>query len=328
MAKKERYCPSCGNKTNDYACDICGRNTKSMKDKTSEEMLHIIDDDMEDGSFKQDFTGDHGNRESTAYHKDKKDSKLHFETGGHPYFEHRKKTQQNVNVSRVISIIAPIVVVIIFCGVLFGINVDSEFNSEDEVYLDESDSNMFTEDLTSTLENHTIFVEKNIPIHTSTKKIGETTYIVMKNDSIYHVVGELTHSDMVDEVTIAPNSSVNLEIADNETYQFASTNVFYFDFDRIDIDYTYQETRSMQGDVSGIMTIDKDISMKELETIGRQMFAYNEYRIGNDMNIKIIKKDKQKTELYRLKLQSETNTYSIVQVKGKEASFEKTVQYS
>lgn len=46
MEKKKRYCPSCGLKTNEYQCLICGRSTKSLARRFEEEELRILEDDI------------------------------------------------------------------------------------------------------------------------------------------------------------------------------------------------------------------------------------------------------------------------------------------
>ena len=46
MEKKKRYCPSCGSKTNDRECSICGRRTKIISSRHEESDLSILDDDV------------------------------------------------------------------------------------------------------------------------------------------------------------------------------------------------------------------------------------------------------------------------------------------
>lgn len=46
MKKKSRYCPSCGLKTNDSKCIICGRATKSMVHRFEEKELFLVADDI------------------------------------------------------------------------------------------------------------------------------------------------------------------------------------------------------------------------------------------------------------------------------------------
>ena len=41
MEKKQRYCPSCGAKTNDAVCEICGRHTKPISERYHEKNLYI-----------------------------------------------------------------------------------------------------------------------------------------------------------------------------------------------------------------------------------------------------------------------------------------------
>ena len=46
MEKKKRYCPSCGSKTNDRVCLICGRKTKIISSRHEESELSILEDDV------------------------------------------------------------------------------------------------------------------------------------------------------------------------------------------------------------------------------------------------------------------------------------------
>lgn len=46
MEKKKRYCPSCGSKTNDRECSICGRRTKIISSRHEESDLSILVDDV------------------------------------------------------------------------------------------------------------------------------------------------------------------------------------------------------------------------------------------------------------------------------------------
>ena len=46
MEKKKRYCPSCGSKTNERECMICGRKTKLISSRHEENDLSILEDDI------------------------------------------------------------------------------------------------------------------------------------------------------------------------------------------------------------------------------------------------------------------------------------------
>ena len=53
MEKKQRYCPSCGAKTNDAVCEICGRHTKPISERYHEKNLYIVEDDIASNEERQ-----------------------------------------------------------------------------------------------------------------------------------------------------------------------------------------------------------------------------------------------------------------------------------
>lgn len=82
MEKRSRYCPFCGNKTNDSHCEICGKTTRPIAMSDKEKELDIIKDDTYDTSA-QNLRHDHIDE---TYHAGKKKAKLKFQDG-HPYFD-------------------------------------------------------------------------------------------------------------------------------------------------------------------------------------------------------------------------------------------------
>lgn len=132
MEYKKRYCPHCGNKTNDLHCDICDRNTKPTGERYKEAELNLVDDDIQMDKYNQadkttgsnsDFIGDNGNNERNTYHKEKNKLKLNMEEGKHPYYSKEKSSNLiPEGFFKGMALLAVVVVVIVIGFIVFFMN--------------------------------------------------------------------------------------------------------------------------------------------------------------------------------------------------------------
>ena len=135
MEVKKRYCPSCGNKTNDGRCEICGRATKPVSMRIHEVELDIIEDDVV-GDNKAQFSGDQGYEEAKQQHaQSKRRPTLQMKAGEHPYYDHGSKAEHDYSqIVRQLSVkLAPFLVAFVIVTIAFVVGMVNEEESSDIV---------------------------------------------------------------------------------------------------------------------------------------------------------------------------------------------------
>lgn len=107
MEKKKRYCPSCGAKTNDAVCEICGRHTKAISERYHEKNLYILEDDVASDEERQ-YTIDQKEKvkktkeNAASFEREAKHPNYEYKAFQHPNFvkpkfEHPKMAFEKAN---------------------------------------------------------------------------------------------------------------------------------------------------------------------------------------------------------------------------------------
>lgn len=120
MEKKKRYCPSCGSKTNDRECSICGRRTKIISSRHEESDLSILDDDVAS------------------------DVELHAEEEIDEQIARQEVIQKKASRKKMLLAI-PIYIIFVIMAILFGVGVMNQTpldEEEVEDYHDLTESDM------------------------------------------------------------------------------------------------------------------------------------------------------------------------------------------
>ena len=95
MEKKQRYCPSCGAKTNDAVCEICGRHTKPISERYHEKNLYIVEDDIASNEERQ-YRNEQKEKEkktienAASYERQAQHPNYEYKEFKHPEFEKPK----------------------------------------------------------------------------------------------------------------------------------------------------------------------------------------------------------------------------------------------
>lgn len=334
MAKKNRYCPNCGAKTDDYVCDICDRKTKPISEKSKEEMLDIVED--EDTSIEKreqsDFVGDQGHKESKEYHKENKRPILKMDKGNHPYYEAHSKKNTEMDIATLFRGIAIAIVVIILIGIVFSNLVFSKPEPEQPTTnLEGMGDYEETELMMINIEK-----VKNLVIFEDNPKVkvtpvlgarDEDNVMILKNPSLYYVKGYLLNNGESSETYILePRSSIeveNIKDFDNKT-TFTIESTFHV-MDAPTTPYTYEE-KIVDGNRISTLYIEKDITKNELKKLGEYVMAGKLYQNELNENVEAInvvhKEGKTLTSLYTITLYYEIDNITIEQVNGKAGNFE------
>lgn len=331
MAKKKRYCPNCGAKSDDYVCDICDRKTKAMSEKSYEEMLDIVEEQetSSDKRLQSDFSGDQGHKESKEYHKEKKHSILRMDKSDHPYYEAHSKAQDRTGIFILCRGIAIFLVIVIIGFTFMNVAIEKpKVTPIMEPFIEGEESDQMAV-MFDKIRNMIIYEDNpRVQVKPVFEERKDGAVFTLNNPSLYYVRGYLQNgNENGDDVyTIKPRSRIEVKATNN----FDKQTVFYIDatyhlMDAPTTPYIYEEKIVDDVRITSIY-VEKDLSEAELEKLGKYIIAGNllqrdftEY--GEALSI-VNKEGETITSLYTMTLQYERGNVLIEQVHGKTKSFE------
>lgn len=241
MEVKKRYCPSCGNKTNDGRCEICGRATKPVSMRIHEVELDIIEDDVA-GDNKAQFSGDQGYEEAKLQHaQSKRRPTLQMKAGEHPYYEHSSKAIIDYSqiARQLTSKLAPFLVVIIIIIIAFVLGLSDE---EKEPAGNNEPAVMQGNFFDHVSEEHSV---GNLTC-SLTKKDGKD-YVMMENNSEEYISADLmSHKAALRYVNLLPPHTTLYAVpyADEaSSCSVENATGYKFDFNKPEISYHLIQTK-------------------------------------------------------------------------------------
>ncbi len=236
MEKKTRYCPSCGNKTNDATCEICGRSTKPISMSTHERELDLIKDDI-DIHQKHEFRGDQGHQESKAtHHTRKKAPYLHLKAGEHPY-ESEAKTKRFTIPSDQQELIKAIPMLVSVVGIIVAFIIGLQSNDDEDSF----------ENYTVLQGNFYDYISDEgtvAQVTCSLEKGQGVDYYRLDNPTTYFVSGEVSidHQSFTYVSLMQPNSTLMIPTTSRAGQcQMEVDSSYDFAFHRPTIDYHIEE---------------------------------------------------------------------------------------
>lgn len=241
MEIKKRYCPSCGDKTNDGKCDICGRATKPISMRVHEKELDLVEDDVANDNREQ-FSGDHGYQEAKQHHaKDKQRPTLQMKAGEHPYYDHGSKRSSDLleSIPSFANKLAPFLVAFVIAMIVFGIGLLNDGEDPDEINYEPTlvQGNFF---------DH-VKRERSVS-HLScslTQKDG-IEYVVMENNSSEYISADLVSNDITLKylALVPPYTSIYAEPYESVDggCQVENATAYELDFYNPEISYHLTQT--------------------------------------------------------------------------------------
>lgn len=241
MEIKKRYCPSCGNKTNDGRCDICGRVTKPVSMRIHEKELDIIEDDVA-GDNKAQFLGDQGYEEAKQQHaKDKQRPTLQMKAGEHPYYDHGSKRSSDLleSIPPFASKLAPFLVALVIAMIAFGVGLLNDDESDEINY---EPPKMVQGDFFSHVTRERSVSDLSCSI---TQKDG-MEYVLMENNSSEYISADLVNNNITLKylTLVPPYTSVYAEPYESMPgrCQVKNATAYEVDFHNPDISYHLTQT--------------------------------------------------------------------------------------
>lgn len=208
MEIKKRYCPSCGDKTNDGKCDICGRATKPISMRVHEKELDLVEDDVATDNREQ-FSGDYGYQEAKHHHaRDEQRPTLQMKAGEHPYYEHGSKRSSDLleRIPSFVTKLAPFLVAFVIAMISFGIGFFNDSEDSDEINYEPTvvQGNFFS---------HVTRERSVSDLSCSLTQKDGIEYVMMENNSSDYISADLMNGDFALKylTLIPPYTSVYAE---------------------------------------------------------------------------------------------------------------------
>lgn len=247
METRKRYCPSCGDKTNDSSCCVCGRATKSINDRYTEKELSLVEDDLKKYASTSDFTGDEGNKESNAYHKSNKPI-LKYGNDSHPYYEtdgRKQKVSSSTRLEDAIDfkkIFIVVIAVLVLVGCLIFLGMSSFAAKQIESSLIDVDGEViktgFKEEVASLDKYYVKANNRNASLTLDIQKEDGLRNLVIHNPTKYFVYAEIEENGTVDWLgsAMAPFETRVLKSFEEDAkvnvdaYKLTITDTFHYSY--------------------------------------------------------------------------------------------------
>lgn len=326
MEKKQRYCPSCGAKTNDAVCEICGRHTKPISERYHEKNLYIVEDDIASNEERQ-YRNEQKEKEkktienAASYERQAQHPNYEYKEFKHPEFEkpkfehprmkfERGKRQRQAHIYKEDKRQGPSTIlknamgIIIFVLLLIAFIAYNVFASSSHEFEDYNNDSAYTE-----LSNDALVNDHPVTKIDCSVEKGK---VILTNPSDYVINGFL-NDKAITHVIVFPQQQLRMELQDVAgACPFDGTEESSLLIDKPEISYRY-ETRITKDNVrTSKLYVHDALSDEELESICHYLLSYGIYQQLTDeerISLYVEKEPKKLLKNVKMNYSDETFTY-------------------